>query len=326
MFPRKMGLAWEILAPAKLNLYLEILNRQASGYHELETLMIPVRLYDQLLWEPTVAASGRQNRLALHVVNSCVEPHGPSHRGPSHRVAQQEQLGNLVPAGSDNLVLRAANLLARRAGVCATGVFTLRKRIPTCAGLGGGSSDAAAALALANAAWGVGYSTGRLMELAAELGSDVPFFLAHGAAICRGRGERVETVGSLGRLHFVVVKPPAGLSTAEVFARVARNPIPRSHAQRSPDRLARLIAALRCGDLGAAAEWMTNRLEEIAETMGDFVTQIHSTMKQCGCRGQWLTGSGSAYVGLVRSAKQARHVAGMLTARNLGTVFPVTSC
>ena len=122
-----------------------------------------------------------------------------------------------MPEGPDNLVVRAVELVRRRAGVRRGAKLLLVKRIPAAAGLGGGSSDAAAALVAANEGWRLGRSRDELADWAAELGSDVPFFLAGGPAICRGRGERVEPVAGLGALDFVVVRPPEGLSTAAVY-------------------------------------------------------------------------------------------------------------
>ena len=122
-----------------------------------------------------------------------------------------------IPTGSDNLVVRALELLRERSG-CEFGArVELAKRIPAAAGLGGGSSDAAAALRLANRGWKIHWSNDRLTEVAAEIGSDVPFFLEQGAAICRGRGERVERLPPIAPLHFVMVKPPVGLDTGEVY-------------------------------------------------------------------------------------------------------------
>ena len=116
--------------------------------------------------------------------------------GPSGRGLDE------VPEGPENLVLRAVELVRRRAGVRRGAKLWLVKRIPAVAGLGGGSSDAAAALVAANVGWRLGRSREELAEWAAELGSDVPFFLAGGPAICRGRGERVEPVAGLGALAF----------------------------------------------------------------------------------------------------------------------------
>ena len=131
-----------------------------------------------------------------------------------------------LSAGPDNLICRAAELLRRRAGRDLGADIRLWKRIPMAAGLGGGSSDAAAALAGLNALWRLGLSRAELAALGAELGSDVPFFFAGPAAWCTGRGEKVEAV-ALGRpLDFVLVSPPVGLSTAEVFRNVAVPPEP----------------------------------------------------------------------------------------------------
>src|SRR5262249_45075812 len=126
-----------------------------------------------------------------------------------------------LSAGPDNLVCRAADLLRRRTGSARGADIRLWKRIPMGAGLGGGSSDAAAALAGLNRLWRLGLSAADLAALGAELGSDVPFFSAAPAAWCTGRGERVEPL-PLGRpLDFVLASPPEGLSTAEVFRQVA---------------------------------------------------------------------------------------------------------
>src|SRR5688500_12912001 len=148
MYPRKMGTAWEIFAPAKLNLYLDVLGRRNDGFHELETLMAPIRLYDHLRWEPRDSAGSSAFSLGYHSTTST-------------------QFQAVAPADTSNLVWRAIDLLAKSAGVNPTGQVTLTKRIPAQAGLGGGSSDAAAALLLANAAWGLGYSQNQLSGLAA---------------------------------------------------------------------------------------------------------------------------------------------------------------
>jgi len=351
MFLRKIGSAWEVTTPAKLNLYLEILNRQDSGYHELETLMVPIRLVDDLHWTPEPSYSGSAfstrlrnstspnrepvTKMGLRVFHDCrwqsaprmrKSEFGPGKIGPGiadFRVPADKN--NLVES---NLVVRAARLLAKRAGIEPYGTFTLYKRIPTRAGLGGGSSDAAATLVLANCAWKLGYSQAQLLEIAAELGSDVPFFIAtgptRGAAICRGRGERVNTIGSLGRLHFVLVKPPVGLSTKEIFNQVDLEASRRQPW--SPATLQSLIRALRLGALTEACHWISNRLETIAMANCSGLRRLRNAFKQTACCGQWMTGSGSAYVGLVRTARQARHIAGMLRARQVGTVFTTTSC
>jgi 4-diphosphocytidyl-2-C-methyl-D-erythritol kinase len=182
MLARSSGSAWEVLAPAKLNLYLEVLGRRADGFHELDTLMTPVRIFDRLYWEP--APSDQPSQFSIE--------YDPS---------TATEIQTAAPADGANLAWRAFALLAKSAGIEPTGRVTLVKRIPVQAGMGGASADAAAALVLGNAAWGLNYARRRLAELAAELGSDVPFFLAGGPAICRGRGELVAAINRLPRLN-----------------------------------------------------------------------------------------------------------------------------
>ena len=191
-------------APAKLNLFLDVLGRRGDGFHDLETLMVPIRLADQVSLTPTPSHSTQpgeiRSRCSYLLAGSLAE------------------LMPVVPTGSDNLVVKSLELFQERSGCTLGARVELVKRIPMAAGLGGGSSDAAAALRLANRAWQINWSDDRLAELAAELGSDIPFFLSHGAAICRGRGERVERLPPLPPLYFVIVKPAEALGTGEVYS------------------------------------------------------------------------------------------------------------
>ena len=312
MFPHKVGSAWEVQTPAKLNLYLDVLGSRADGFHELETLLVPVRICDQLRWEdspnPTATPFLRVRDL-LEIGSTSTTP---------------------LSTGADNLICRATERLAQAAGMEPRGTFELTKRIPVQAGLGGGSSNAAAALLLANAAWGIGYSRRRLAELAAEVGSDVPFFLNSGAAVCRGRGEIVEAVSALPRMHFVVVKPPASLSTAEVFAQweQQRDAAADETVERRSEAggLGTLVELLRSGALAQAGQWMVNRLESAAAAMSPWIDRLrHELAGQSFC-GQLMTGSGSACFGLARSATQARRVARLLSGKDLGSVFATSSC
>src|SRR5690606_9885717 len=126
--------------------------------------------------------------------------------------------GAPIPTGPDNLVIRAAELLRHEAGIRFGADIVLDKRIPAEAGLAGGSGNAAAALVGLNRIWRLGLDHELLQHLAAQLGSDVPFFLARGtAAVAYGRGERIRPVALGGPLHLVIVKPPFGLSTAGVY-------------------------------------------------------------------------------------------------------------
>ena len=247
-----------IQAPAKLNLFFEVLAKRNDGYHEIETLMCPIGLYDTLFFE---AIPGDEIEFACRQACSVCGPDGRGFRD--------------IPVGPQNLVVRAVELARRRAGIQRGARLLLVKRIPAAAGLGGGSSDAAAALVAANEGWQLGRSPGELAEWAAELGSDVPFFLAGGPAICRGRGER---------LWFVVVYPPEGLSTAAVYGQCR----PASQAQ----QVEPLVDALRLGDLGVACRRLYNRLQPAAESLSPWVNRLQQEFHREDCLGHGMSGSG----------------------------------
>jgi 4-diphosphocytidyl-2-C-methyl-D-erythritol kinase len=296
----RSGTGMVVQAPAKLNLFFEVLGKRADGYHEIETLMCPVNLYDTIWFRE--------------------KPDGPI--GLSCGKASGFWRPNRpwlteVPEGPTNLVLRAVELLRRRAGARAGAELQLVKRIPPAAGLGGGSSDAAAALAAANAGWRLGWSRRQLSELAAELGADVPFFLADRPAVCRGRGEQVEPLTGLGELHFVIVRPPEGLSTRAVYEAC------RPAAQ--PRRAAALLDALVCGDARRSGRLLFNRLQTAAESLSPWIDRLKRKFAGMDCLGHGMSGSGSSYFGLCRHARHALRVARRLQASGVGSVFAVRS-
>jgi 4-diphosphocytidyl-2-C-methyl-D-erythritol kinase len=310
MYARRIGEAWEALAPAKLNLYLDVLGRRPDGFHELETLLAPIRRYDRLVWRPR-------------------SDDGSADFAFSYDPASTAALVDLAPANERNLVWRAVDLLATTAGSPPHGSFVLTKRIPIQAGLGGGSSDAAAALVLANAAWNIDYPLTKLSEIAAQLGSDVPFFLAGRTAVCRGRGERVEPIPAMPRLNVVVVAPREGVSTADAFGQLNAPAWTgdESAAQSGGSRrLIRLLEALRHGSIAAATPWMTNSLQLVAGRLCPVIERLGTAFAALGCDAHQLTGSGSAYFGVMRTACQARRAAAILSAANFGTVFTTATC
>ena len=293
-------------APAKVNLFFEILARRSDGFHEIETLMCPIRIFDTL---------SLQNDPSGEIVFSghwCAGLRGSD----ANTAPQSSEFGDL-PQGSDNLVVRALELLREKAGHRYGARVRLVKRIPSQAGLGGGSSDAAAALILANQAWGLGWSRERLMELAGALGSDVPFFLLNCAAICRGRGELLEPVHGLGQLHLVVVRPPEGLSTAAVYRACLVPARPKSCGA--------LVSALQESDVRPVSALMHNALQEPAEGLSPWIDRLKREFASTGCLAHQMSGSGSSYFGVYRNARQARRVTALLRARNLGRVYSAAS-
>ncbi len=182
------------LAPAKINLSLRVLGRREDGFHEIETLMVPLDLADEITLEDTAAADANGIELV------CSDP--------------------TIPTGPGNLAYRAAELFQARLGHAMPPVrIVLTKHVPHGAGLGGGSSDAATVLLALNEKTHAGLSTALLAEMAAELGSDVPFFVYRQAAICRGRGERIEPTNFDATLSLVLFKPEFPISTPWAYQR-----------------------------------------------------------------------------------------------------------
>jgi 4-diphosphocytidyl-2-C-methyl-D-erythritol kinase len=206
-----------------------------------------------------------------------------------------------LSAGPDNLVHRAAELLRRRTG-CERGVrILLRKRIPMAAGLAGGSTDAAAALTGLNLLWQLGRTRDELAELGAELGSDVPFFFAAPAAWCTGRGERMAPV-KLGRpLELVLVCPPVGLSTADVYRGVT---VPDQPLGGDAIR-----AAAAAGDVAEIGRQLHNRLQPVAERLCPAVADWQRRLAELKPAGQLMSGSGTSLFALCCNSSEAQRVA-----------------
>lgn len=300
-------------APAKLNLFLEVLARRADGFHEIETLMSAVTIFDTLVFAPR---KGEELRLSCRwagglTARSLEASRRAERASPADKGAP---LGDL-PDGEANLVHRAVARLRRQSGASGGAEIRLIKRIPSAAGLGGASSDAAAALVAANLAWNLDWSYERLTELAAELGSDIPFFLGSGWAVCRGRGEQIEPAAG-SRLHVVVVRPPEGLATADVYRRCR------------PAKVAASVQALQ--QRLASGDWrlrehMVNRLEEAAAGLNAWIGRLKTALEKLGCIASSMSGSGSSCFGICRSARHAGRVAAQLRAMSLGTVYETTT-
>jgi 4-diphosphocytidyl-2-C-methyl-D-erythritol kinase len=289
MIVRAIADGVEVLAPAKLNLFLEVLGRRPDGYHEIESMMVAVSLYDTLTFidDPSGEISLR-----------CTEP--------------------ALPVGSGNLVVKAAERLKASTGSLRGARIVLDKAIPVEAGLAGGSSDAAATLVALDRLWDLGTPPATLDSLAGEIGSDVAFF-AHGpAAVCRGRGERVEAVSLKDEFHFVLVCPPVGMSTADVYRQVVPPERPRP--------IGPVMEALAYGGPIDVGSTLFNRLQPIAEVIKPELTRVRDALASLGSLldGSMMSGSGSAYYGLCRTSAAARHAADILEPLGLGLVRVVT--
>lgn len=311
MHVRRSALGLEVLAPAKLNLFLEVVGKRVDGFHEIETLMYPIALWDSVRFVDD--ASGKISltcRMPRRAQVAALGAAGPTKASMA--------TAPTLPQGPDNLVTRAVELLKSVAGVDRGARIHLVKRIPLAAGLAGGSSDAAAALVAANRGWRLGWPLERLRELAAELGSDVPFFLGSGPAVCTGRGELISPAWGLGLLHLVVHTPPQGLSTADVYRACTPSPQPQTSG--------RLLAALRRGDLAAAGKGIFNRLQPAAEVLSPWIARLSEKFAQLDFLGHGMSGSGTSYFGLCRHAAHARRLAARLRQWESGMVAAVCGC
>ncbi len=258
---------------AKVNLTLRVGTRQASGFHDVRTVLQSIALHD------TLTVSARRGPLGLAV------------RAPG------------VPSNRTNLVWRAAELLWRdagRSGDPRDAHLRLEKQIPSAAGLGGGSADAAAALAGLNVIWELGRTRRDLMRLGAELGSDVPFFLVGGTALGAGRGDEVYPLEDLARLSLVVIKPSFGVATTDAYAWLD---VDRAEGgARDARRAARDV------EVGWAAGpiALENDLEGPVARRHPGITEMVEACLRQGALGAAMTGSGSAAYGLFAETAAAR--------------------
>ena len=288
-----------ILAPAKLNLSLAVLARRPDGFHAIESLMVPVSLADTL----------RVRTRSEPGVGLRVSYDGTLARGPGAVLARD------VPTDGRNLVVRAAERLAAEAGIASGLDIELVKRIPSGAGLGGGSSDAAAVIRAAAALWQLDWPVERLATIGATIGSDVPWFFSGGPAIASGRGECIDPVTGLADLAAVIACPATGLSTAAVYGRCVPD------AARAGDA-ARLVAALASGGLEAAEPYLVNALEPPARDLSPEIDRLLAALAAAGGFAPRLTGSGSACFALARTLSEAEAVAARLAARRDGPQPP----
>lgn len=252
-----------VLAPAKLNLSLDVVGTLPNGYHDLDMLMQSVTLCDQMTMEEAP-------QLSLYV---------------------RAQGRAFVPADGNNLVLKAAAALQAATGCTRGARITLKKYIPVAAGMGGGSSDAAAALRALRTLYAPDISDGRLETLAARLGSDVPFFIRGGTQLATGRGEVVSPLPPLTAGWFVVVKPDEGYSTAEMYRRLDE---PGSVLVRNSRYMQDAVAA---NNVHAVAVELHNSFERVVPKDSSLRT-IKDALRAQGALGTLLSGSGSAVFGL----------------------------
>ncbi len=253
-----------------MNLALEVLGRRADGYHEIATVMQAVELSDRVVLEDVDALELRT-------------------AAPG------------VPTDASNLALRAAMTLREAAGIHRGVRVTLDKRIPVAAGLGGGSTDAAAVLLGLNRLWRLRWPLARLAEVAVMLGMDVPFFLRGGAALATGRGETLDRMRGIA-LALVLVNPRYASSTAEAYGRL-------TPAMYSDGARARATAsALRARRVERVARSLYNALEGAVGPLQPEIGRMKAALLAGGALGALMSGSGPTVFGIARSLDHARQI------------------
>lgn len=266
--------ALTLRAPAKLNLFLEVLGERPDGYHEVATVMHAIDLADTVTLAPSDAPGTRL---------VCDDPS--------------------VPAGGENLCVRAAELVREHAGRADGLEIRLEKRIPAGAGLGGGSSDAAAVINGLDRLWSLGLAREERLRLAARLGSDVPFFIEGGTALCTGRGENVKKVKEIGGITFILFLPQLVIATRDIYKML------KSFLTENVKNVESFIEALEAGGPRVWGPAIFNRLEEPVFALHPALGEARGRMAGLLSAGAHMSGSGSALFGVLETGRGAESLA-----------------
>lgn len=262
-----------IRAPAKLNLFLEVLERRTDGFHNIASILQEIALVD---------------RIALRRIP-----------GGEIRVRCATEA---VPVDGRNLMVVAARRVQEETGTAWGVEMELEKHIPMGAGLGGGSSDAAAVLQALPGLWGMECRFEQRLAWAAAIGSDVPFFLHGGTCLCEGRGDRVRPLPCKGELEFVLAMPPWGIATAAAYGALE----PEDFGCESADTLCEALAA---GDGRAVGGALFNRFERPVCAMEPREAEVLAAARGAGFAAVCMSGSGSTVYGLVPPGGDGRALA-----------------
>jgi len=273
-------------APAKINARLKVIGKRPDGYHDLVSVMVPVTLADRL--EMEVRSEG----------------------GIDLRCT-----GLPVPEGGDNIAFRAAERFFAETGIREGVRLLLHKRIPTAAGLGGGSSDAAAVLLGLDTMWPGRLSGTMMQRMAVGLGADVPFFLSAVPALAGGIGEVLEPLANWPRMWYVLIKPPIEVSTAWVYDRLKIELTKRENDC--------IFQVLRGGGF-SVPHILENDLERVTEGSFPVIGRIKKALLASGAEGALMTGSGPTVFGVFQEQDRADEARRRLISLDLGDVFLVT--
>ena len=276
-------------ASAKINLFLEILGKREDGYHEIETVMQEIDLVDNLQFEEI------QEGVKLKCNNKN------------------------IPSDENNLVCKAANLIVNECGIKKGVLISLEKNIPVGAGLGGGSSDAATTLKALNSLWKIGLSDVDLMEFAARLGSDIPFFIKGKTALCSGRGENITPIEVKSEMNYLIIFPHINISTTTIYRNL------KIDLTKKRKDVSFFLNALKYSKVADISKLLFNRLEEVIFATYPDLLRVKSSLEHFDFCGLSVSGSGAAFFGLCNDRRQAEVIKGKLELSGIGNVFAVTN-
>ncbi len=263
---------WE-KASAKINLTLDVVGKRDDGYHQVEMIMTMIDLADRISFEKI-----DEDDIIL------------------------ESNSGIVPNDEKNLIYKAASLLKSRFHIKQGIRIYLEKNIPVAAGLAGGSSDAAATFRGLNRVWQLALSDEQLMELGAEIGSDVPFCIKGGTALAMGRGEKIKMLDPIPAGWVVLAKLPISVSTKDIYQNLRYKEITK-HPQTD-----KMIQALKTNDFRLIQNLLANVLEEVTFSLYPEVNYLHHEMKQFAENGVLMSGSGPTVYALVDKESKVNRI------------------
>ena len=280
---------YEALAPAKINLYLDVLSKMENGYHSIDSIMQSVSLFDKITLEISQADYGNE----IEIVSSSEK----------------------IPNDKSNIVYRVADAILKESGKnglrC---LFTIEKNIPIAAGMAGGSSDGAAAMKLLNEALGNPFTHSQLCSMGAKIGADIPFCLTGGTAICQGIGEKITPIIPLSNVYVVCGIDSSNVSTPVAFKMLDD----KFGTSCTPSMdINKMIDAIKSKDLNKIGALLYHKFESVIVPNNKAVAEIKAIMLNCGALGALMSGSGPSVFGIFNDEISQRNAFNQLKTRSI---------
>lgn len=284
----------KIKAAAKINLFLDVLGKRKDGYHNIDSLILPISLFD------TITIKNSPKNISTHISPVCY----------FEGIPWPFSMGN----NDENLITHAARFLKKHTGYKKGAAIFLTKRIPIGAGLGGGSADAAAVLNGLNRLWKTGLSLNQLIEVGTQIGCDVPALIHGGAVRMQGRGEITAPIDPPVERDFwmLLVYPGLPISTGDIYRRFSQCHEKRAARNSVRRKYQRIISGLGNGSLQTAGNGLFNALQETVFHKYPLLEMIKNSLENLGAKQVLLTGSGSTVFALLKCKKEGEEMAKMI--------------